>query len=137
MDIGDDQILWRGSWRSSNFDNVYGMIEIPLIKDYQEGYTVDGLIRFDGSYNRGKTVVVPIRVTNINLLKNHEANYLEFDTIVDNQAIKYYISIYNEEKIGGIYKSSTPPDRGTIELRPTEDKIIDYGDRKGGWCVIF
>ena len=134
--IGDNYILWKGSWESSNFDNVYGTITVPLIKVYESNYITDAIISFDGSYNRDKTVIISVNVDNVEMLNQKKVNYLKFETIIEGQEIKYFISIHNQNKIGGIYKSTTPPDVGIIELKPTNERTIDYGDNRRGWCVI-
>ena len=100
--IGDDYVLWKGSWKSSYDDDLYGTIIVPLIKDYESPYITNATITFDGSYNRDnrdKEVIVIVNVTNLKTLDSKEVNYLEFETIIDNQEIKYYLSRINIWKL--------------------------------------
>ena len=139
--IGDEYILWKGTWNSTNFDSVYGTIEVPLMKNNNNNnngkYEVNAIITYDGIYNSGKKVIFPITVTSteIESLNKREVTYLEFVGYIGNQKIKYSISNYKSDKITGIYKSFKPNDVGNIELETTEDRKIDYGPKQSV-CVI-
>lgn len=139
--IQDNYILWKGSWRSSIFDDVYGTIKVALMKDIHNNndYITKVVVEF-GVWDQGKKVIIPvsINVNNIKLLNDKVVKYLEFRTVVGGCEIDYYISVCNKDIISGIYKTSND-DGGIIELEPSTDRIIDYNDQNNktnSWCVI-
>lgn len=135
--IDDDFIVWEGKWKSSNFSGVYGNIAVPLKRINTGEYSASASISYEGCYNGGKKLTFPIQVsaTEIESLNKRDVTYLEFHGNIGNQRIEYSISEYKTDRIIGIYKSYDPNDAGTIELVPTKEKRIDYGERPT-WCVI-
>jgi hypothetical protein len=138
-DINDEYIVWTGKWRSDNYTEDEGIITIPLKKNNGGEYNIDAAIKYKTSYGKSNITRFPVIISPemIESLNNKDVTFLEFFGKIGSREIKYSISEYNKDKITGIYLSHNPDDTGSIDLIPTEDKHIDYGDKKtNSWCTI-
>ncbi len=125
------RVIYSGKWTSDQYDGVNGTISVPLLpKSENQTYDTNAMITYDGGYQHGKRVKLPIIVTEF-------PEDVVFTGCIGDQKVEYKLDHYDEENITGTYTSQNPSDKGKLNITKTENQTIDYTENPGDTCAIM
>ena len=138
--ISSNATLWKGNWVSKNYPFVTGTIEVVLQNDKTiPCYQTMSMITYTGLFRNGERFKLPLTIcseqpggwvvggTGTYPQGSTELKY-SFKGYIGNQQIHYQVNTFTDTTIEAIYQSSNPMDQGTLQLAPTAERYINYGE---------
>jgi hypothetical protein len=141
--------LWEGVWQSREYGSgvAYGKAYVKLPAQHTNSenlrnFKTDLLIVYSGMFRSGQTIVIPIKLQVDETVAVGYGEYKYNDVVSFKmlssgpQQIMFQTRTVTENKITGIYESSTPQDSGMFTLTPSRTGVIPKAEQPSLGCII-
>jgi len=134
-------VFYEGSWRSLVYPSLIAHGSVAAEVNY-DTKTAKILLRYEGAFLRGTTKQLE---TSITMKETSAAAHAQTSTYVfsikgagaQNQTLTFSASSITISDIVGTYKSYSPSDKGTYEMKAITKAAFEEFAQKSGACTIM